>query len=205
MHYSISRGVLNIILLVITLVAIVVLIAWLGYNAGVNVGEGRTRDTLPTSILQGIDVTLTTISLAENAGLHTASGAAKVDLEAGLAEIDIFLPEEIDLPPGTILAGWLVDAGTLGGLGTSSVSDADQAYGTPYANVDFSKQVDSAPYALSMGALNWNVLRESLHLFYQSVDSLAPYDAVMVTLESDANQGVYDPRPGTPILIGEIP
>ena len=98
----------------------------------------------------------------------------------------------------------MVDAGKLGGLGETSVSDADQQYGTPYANVSFSNSVDDVPYAFSLGTLMWDELRESYYMFFEAKDNLSPYDAVMITIESDSNGINYDPRPGTPIMIGEI-
>lgn len=206
MYYTTRRGYINIILLVIILLALLVLVSWLAYQAGGNAAEGRLGGlTASRAIGGGVTVPLTTISLAQNANLSRATGAASIRREEGTVEIDAVLADGVSLPEGSVLAGWLVDAGKLGGLGEASVSEADQRYGTPFANVDFSGRVDDAPYALSLGALAWDSVRGSLYLFYAGGTALAPYDAVMVTLESDGNRGNFDPRPGTPILIGAIP
>ncbi len=206
MYYTTRRGYLNIILLGIVLAALMALIGWLAYQAGGNAAEGRLGDVAaPRVILKKTDVVLTTISLAQNADLERTTGAARIGKEEGKVEVDVALAERAALPEHSVLHAWLVDAGNLGGLGQSSVSEADQQYGTPFANIDFSSRVSDAPYALSLGELLWNPGRESLYLFYESNVSLEPYDAVMVTLESDGNAAAYDPRPGTPILIGAIP
>jgi hypothetical protein len=205
MYYSTRRGYLNIILIIIILLALFVLVSWLAYNAGTNVAEGRGTDSDTVKIISNpLEVGLTTISLAQNAQLQRTTGAAKVGREESLVEIDILLEDNAVIPEGSVLAAWLVDAGKKGGLGETSVTDLDQQYGTPFANVNFSGNVDDAPYALSLGTLAWNTTRGSFHIFYNGNDSLVPFDAVMVTLESDGNNGNFDPRPGTPILIGEI-
>jgi len=206
MYYTTRRGYLNIILLGIILLALMALVSWLAYQAGGNAAEGRLGDAaLPKVILERTDVGLTTISLAQNADLERTTGAARVGREEGKVEVDVVLAPAAALPERSILAAWLVDAGNLGGLGQTSVSEADQQYGTPFANVDFSQRVSDAPYALALGELVWDAARESYYLFYEANFSLEPYDAVMVTLESDGNEAGYDPRPGTPILIGAIP
>ena len=206
MYYTTRRGYLNIILLVIILLALLALVSWLAYQAGGNAAEGRLGVlTASRAIAGGVTVPLTTISLAQNANLSRTTGAARVGSEEGKVEIDAVLADGVSLPEGSVLAGWLVDAGKLGGLGAASVSELDQKYGTPFANVDFSGRVDDAPYALALGDLARDSARESLYLFYEGGSSLLPYDAVMVTLESDGNAANYDPRPGTPILIGAIP
>ncbi|MBI2050533.1 MAG: hypothetical protein HYT31_01890 [Parcubacteria group bacterium] len=206
MYYTTRRGYLNIILLGIILAALLALVGWLAYQAGGNAAEGRFGESgLPAVILNKTDVPLTTISLAQNADLERTTGAARIGSEEGKAEVDVVLAPGASLPERSILQAWLVDAGNLGGLGEASVSEADQQYGTPYANIDFSSRVSDAPYALALGELEWNPSRESFYLFYESNFSLAPYDAVMVTLESDGNAADYDPRPGTPILIGALP
>ncbi len=205
MYYNTRRGYLNIILLVIILLALLVLVAWLAYQAGGNAAEGRLSDlSAPQVVRGGVAVNLTTISLAQNAKLERTSGIANVGRESGVVSVDVILAPGVSLPERSTLQAWLVDAGKLGGLGTTSVSDEDQKYGTPFANVDFSSRVDDAPYALALGALAWEASRESWYLFYEGSLSLAPYDAVMVTLESDGASTSYDPRPGTPILIGAI-
>ena len=191
-------------LIAIILIALLALIAWLGYNIGRNAQEGDFTQEKIEIILNGVEVPLATISLSQNAKLQRSVGIAKVGIIEGKVEVDVILEEGTALPEGSVLGAWLVDAGNLGGLGEKSVSDLDQQYGTPFANVDFSKKVDDAPFALYLGRLEWSALRESLHLFYEVNDILTPFDAVMITLESDGNNQNFDPRPGTPIMIGEI-
>ncbi|MAG29181.1 hypothetical protein CL632_03515 [bacterium] len=205
MYYSTKRGYLNIILLIIILLALLVLVAWLAYQAGSNAAEGRIANFEQANVIvDGSDIALTTISLAQNANLQKTSAAAQISSEQGKVEIDVRLDEVAVLPENSVLAGWLVDAGKLGGLGETSESDLDQQYGTPFANIDFSSRVGEAPYALSLGGLAWNSERKSYYLFFNGIDPIIPYDAIMITLESDGNQANFDPRPGTPILIGAI-
>jgi hypothetical protein len=205
MHYSTRKGYINIILLAIILLALLVLVSWLSYQTGSNVAEGRLAHIAqPNVILEPVNIVLTTISLAQNAGLQNTTGVALIGKEEGKISIDVILEEGVQLPSGSVLQAWLVDAGNLGGLGEKSVSELDQQYGTPFANVDFTQKVDDAPYALSLGPLEWDSVRESYYIFYNNANNLIPYDAVMITLESDGNQANYDPRPGTPILIGSL-
>lgn len=205
MSFSRSRSNINLLLLILVGLAVFALVAWLGYNAGLNASEGLSRSA-PKSLekVNGTDVYLISISLAENLNLATASGLATIDRSGGRAAVDVVLPVGVTLPAGNALEAWLVDAGRSGGLGASSVSEADQKYGTPFANMDFSASVDSAPFAASLGALTWDEARGSWHLMYGGQADLTPYDAVMITVESDNNAGNYDPRPGTPVLIGKI-
>lgn len=205
MPYSHRKSILTLILVIAVLLALFVLVARLGYNIGLNAGEGLAALAgKGRAVGQDKDVYLTTISLAENANLTKASGVAAIDKTAGQVAVDVVLPAGGSIPAGSILEAWLVDAGQNGGLGTTSVSGNDQKFGTPFANADFSASVDSAPFAAALGVLNWDEARGSFYLYYNSSFDLTPYDAVMITLESDGNSKNYDPRPGTPILIGKI-
>ena len=202
------NGIINLILIIVIILALLFLSAWLGYGAGLNTAEGLATDesliVANRQIKNGIETILTPISLAENADLQNISGIGVLDFEENKVLIDIILPEGEFLPTGSTLEAWLVDSGKSGGLGESSVNDADQQYGTPFANTDFNTNVENAPYALSLGKLEWAEARDSYHNFTYLQNSLTPYDAIMVTIESDGNQNNYDPRPGTPILIAEI-
>lgn len=205
MYYSTRSGSINTILLALVGLALFALVAWLSYNVGLNAAEGLEPE-LPVSerITGGVDTYLTSISLAENANLEFASGVATIDAALGRMSVDVVLPEGVTLPENALLEAWLVDAGEAGGLGETSSGDADQKYGTPFANADFAASVASAPYALSVGTLAFHPERGSFYLFYETSNNFTPYDAVMITLESDGNGHNYDPRPGTPVLIGEI-
>jgi len=138
---------------------------------------------------------------AANAGLQDATGQAFLLEESGQIRIVVDLGRA-RLPRGAVLEGWVVDAGLLGGPGTSSVSDADEVFGTPFGNAAFDAAVDSAPYALSTG-----VLERSGHQYtvnFRINNNLSPYDAVVVTLEADGNGADYDPRPGSIVVAGPI-
>ena len=91
------------------------------------------------------------------------------------------------------------------GMSGSNASAADQMYGTPFGNESFNELVSSAPYALSTGVLaaaedgTWTLS------FQVPGYNFSPYDAVVVTLESDADSmDGFDPRPGTPVFTGSI-
>jgi hypothetical protein len=152
------------------------------------------------------EVTLAPTPLAANAGLENATGTAYVQVRRGTVIIVVNLGGA-ELPEGSVLEGWVVDPGTEGGPGggaaVSSVSDADEVYGTPFGDANIDMLVDKAAYALSTG-----VLRPMGNGTYKgsfSIDNnLTPYNAVVVTLESDGNGMNYDPRPGTPIIAGAL-
>lgn len=151
-------------------------------------------------------VKLAPTPLAEKAGLAGATGSAQVDVEKGSVQITVTLAEGSRLPMGSVLEGWIVDAGRKGGPGMSHASEADQKYGPAFGNPEFAALSRDLPYALSTGVLR--AKGGSMRAYtgrFKIENSLAPYNAVVVTLESDANRGAYDPRPGTPVLAGEIP
>ncbi len=150
-------------------------------------------------------VKLSPTPLAKNAGLENASGFADVDVEKGSVKITVTLAAGTKLPAGSVLEGWVVDAGRKGGPGMSHASDADQKYGVAFGNPDFAALSRDIPYALSTGLLRLRAGSTRTYVGSFKVDNtLAPYNAVVVTLESDGNRGAYDPRPGTPVLAGEI-
>ncbi len=143
--------------------------------------------------------------LARNAGLQGATGFADVDVEKGMVQITVQLADGTSLPMGSVLEGWVVDAGKKGGPGMSHASDADQKYGAAFGNPEFAALSRDIPYALSTGVLKARAGSMRAYVGSFSIaNSLAPYNAVVVTLESDGNKGAYDPRPGTPVLAGEI-
>lgn len=146
-------------------------------------------------------VTLHADAAAANAGLETATGAAFLLEDLGRVQIHVDLGGA-QLPPGTVLEGWVVDAGLLGGPGTTSASTADEVYGTPFGNAMFDEFVDNAPYALSTGALERHGKEYVVN--FRINNNLTPYDAVVVTLEADGNGQGYDPRPGSIVVAGPI-
>ncbi len=150
-------------------------------------------------------VKLSPTPLAKNAGLENASGFADVDVDKGTVKTTVTLAAGTTLPAGSVLEGWLVDAGRKGGPGMSHASDADQKYGVAFGNPEFAALSRDIPYALSTGLLRLRPGSTRTYVGSFKIDNtLAPYNAVVVTLESDGNRGTYDPRPATPVLAGEI-
>ena len=150
-------------------------------------------------------VKLAPTPLAKNAGLENATGFADVDVEKGSVKITVTLAAGTKLPTGTALEGWVVDAGRKGGPGMSHASNNDQKYGVAFGNEEFAALSRDIPYALSTGILRLRAGSTRTYIGAFKIDNtLAPYNAVVVTLESDGSRGAYDPRPGTPVLAGEI-
>lgn len=143
--------------------------------------------------------------LAKNAGLGGATGFADVDVDKGTVKITVQLAAGTHLPMGSVLEGWVVDAGRKGGPGMSHASEKDQKYGAAFANEEFATLSRDIPYALSTGILRARGGSMRTYVGSFKIDNtLAPYNAVVITVESDGNKGAYDPRPGTPVLVGEI-
>ncbi len=150
------------------------------------------------------EIKLVATPLAAAAGLGNMTGQAtlyaggesrvRFQIEGNGASIETCL----------VLEGWLVDAGRFGGSGLSHASDSDEALGVAFSNERMAAAVEAAPYALSVGVAaedgrgGWGA--ETHFPAY----NFAPYETFMVTLESDCNAGSFDPRPGTPVLIGRI-
>ncbi len=156
------------------------------------------------SDIESIEVILETTPLAANADLEGISGSALVYSDDATVEINVEL-NGAELPEGAVLEGWLVDAGLDGGPGETSVTDDDEIWGIPFGEADFDALVESAPYAFSTGVLAADDTDNLTLTFHVSGYNFSPYDAVVITLESDGNttEG-FDPRPGTPVLAGEI-
>ena len=159
-----------------------------------------------------IQVTLGPTPLAEGAGLGTSSGSAtlystpRYGYDTSRVDFTIQLNDSAGPEGCLVLEGWVVDAGRFGGPGVSNSNDGDEAWGLPFHEWDarFDAAVEAAPYALSTGVAADNgdgTLSASIH--YPGYN-FNPYDAFVVTLESDCNDYGFDPRPGTPVLIGLI-
>ncbi|MCY3718190.1 MAG: hypothetical protein OXG07_01370 [Anaerolineaceae bacterium] len=154
------------------------------------------------------EVELAPTPLAANAGLELAGGAAI--FHGDHAAIDFFI--DLNGSPGPegclVLEGWVVDAGLLGGPGVSNAGDSDEAHGPPFSDIEMvglNAAVEAAPYALSTGVaapLGDGMLGAGYEIPGYNFD---PYDAFVVTLESDCTDRGFDPRPGTPVLIGMLP
>ena len=153
------------------------------------------------------EVHLAPTALAANAGLELASGEAI--FHGDHAAIDFFI--DLNGSPGPegclVLEGWVVDAGLFGGPGVSNAGDSDEAHGPPFGDIEMlglNAAVEAAPYALSTGVaapIGDGMLGAGYEIPGYNFD---PYDAFVVTLESDCNDRGFDPRPGTPVLIGMI-
>jgi hypothetical protein len=98
-----------------------------------------------------------------------------------------------------------VDAGLFGGPGSSNAYDGDESFGVSFGEASFDAAVEAAPYALSTGVVAADDMGNLSASFHISGYNFQPFDAFVVTLESDGNSADgFDPRPGPPVLIGEI-
>jgi hypothetical protein len=155
---------------------------------------------------EATEVVLAVTPLAENADLAGITATAKVYVDSASIEIWIEL-NGAELPEGSVLEGWVVDAGLNGGPGTTNVTDDDEAAGPPFGDAELDALVESAPYALSTGVLHPSMDMDGTMVlsFHVPAYNFSPYDAVVITLESDGNTTMgFDPRPGTPVLAGAI-
>lgn len=149
-------------------------------------------------------VTLEATPFADGAGLAGVTGWAHVVSDEGRIHI-VLEAAGATLPEGSVLEGWVVDAGLNGGPGMTNVTDADEVYGVSFGEADFDASVESAPYALSTGVLTSSGMDTWELTFEIPAYNFSPYDAVVVTLESDGNSTMgFDPRPGTPVFAGAI-
>ena len=152
----------------------------------------------------GGHITMMASPLAKNAGLQAATGFADVDVQHGTVDITVTLADGTALPSGTVLEGWLSSAGRKGGPGMSSASERDQKYGPAFGMKSVAATSRDIPYALSTGLLRRQGDGRTYVGHFKIDNTLTPYGAVAVTLESDGNTGMYDPRPGTPFLMGML-
>jgi hypothetical protein len=155
-----------------------------------------------------IEVALGTTPLAVNAGLEAATGSATLYSDGG-SSIDFSINLNGSAGPEgcLVLEGWVVDAGLLGGPGVSNANDGDEALGLPFGDIEMvglDAAVEAAPYALSTGVAADNGDGTLSASYSIPGYNFAPFDAFVVTLESDCNDYGFDPRPGTPVLIGMI-
>ena len=155
-----------------------------------------------------IEVALGTTPLAAGAGLEAATGSATLYSDGG-SSIDFSINLNGSAGPEgcLVLEGWVVDAGLLGGPGTSNSNDGDEALGLPFGDIEMvglDAAVEAAPYALSTGVAADNGDGTLSASYSIPGYNFAPFDAFVVTLESDCNDYGFDPRPGTPVLIGMI-
>ncbi len=151
---------------------------------------------------QGVSLKLT--KLGENAGLKGATGKALLLIESAAAQLEVHLPANVKLPDGAVLEGWVVDGGKLGPFGPTHVHQLDNKLGPAFNNSYWAAIADAIPFPTSLGVLKADasgVLRLQIHW---KKYAFRVYDIVVVTLEADGDQGAWNPRPGTPVLIGAI-
>ncbi|MCC7448602.1 MAG: hypothetical protein IT324_14375 [Anaerolineae bacterium] len=156
------------------------------------------------SLNAGQGLTLRLTKLGETAGLKGAAGKAIILTEGAAADISVTLPQGVKVPEGAALEAYVVDGGKLGNFGPSNAHLADNKLGLPYDNAYVSAIFDAAPFATSLGDLKADdkgVYRLQVH--WQKY-AFRVYDVMMVTLESDAGKTPWNPRPGTPVLVGAI-
>lgn len=171
--------------------------------AGGTAAPAQAQDAAAMGKMGG-RVQMTASPAAKNAGLQAATGFAEVEVEHGTVDFTITLAEGSSLPAGVALEGWLSSAGRKGGPGMSSASECDQKYGPAFGMKGVAATSRDLPYALSTGVLKRQGDGRTYVGHFTIDNTLTPYGAVAVTLESDGNTGAYDPRPGTPLLSGML-
>lgn len=147
---------------------------------------------------------ITLMAEPQTSGLQNATGYAEVNSQRGTVTLSVTLAEGTQLPAGTVLEGWLSSAGRKGGPGMTTASESDQKFGPAFGKEEVAMTSRDIPYALSTGVLKRKGTSRTYVGTFQIDNSLAPYGAVAVTLESDGNTGSYDPRPGSPFMSGMI-
>lgn len=148
-------------------------------------------------------VTLSATEFASGSGLGAVTGRAYLQSENAYLYIELE-SNGAQLPLGSVLEGWLVDAGLEGGPGIPNANDLDQGFGIPSGNEEFYRLTGAAPYALSSGVLQLAPDGKWVVGYHLPNANFSPYDAVVITLEADGNIAPWDPRPGTPVFSGTI-
>lgn len=153
---------------------------------------------MATNRMKSQRITLMPLPPAKGAGLQQATGSALVNPKTSTVKLSVTLPAGVVLPAGSVLEGWLSTSGK------TTASPADEKFGPAFGKADLAMKLAATPYALSTGLLR-RVGKSRTYVGRFHIDTpLTPYGAVAVTLESDGNVGLYDPRPGTPLMGGAI-
>lgn len=143
-------------------------------------------------------ITLLALPPAKGTGLQNATGHVDVNTRTSTLRMSVTLPRGVSLPAGSVLEGWLSTSGK------TTASKADEKFGPAFGDAGLAMKLAQTPYALSTGLLR-RVGTSRTYVGRFHIDNpLTPYGAVAVTLESDGNTGLYDPRPATPLLAGPI-
>lgn len=163
--------------------------------------EVITMETLPSS---GTPIPLALVVLPE---IQTTAGFPSVTASATIyADSADFLVNlgGAALPADTVLEAWLVDDGLIyAGLGVTSVSDADEAWGVPFGDAALDVGLENNYYALSLGFLTPDGSGNYSLNHRLSNYNFSPYDAVVVTLETGGLVN-FDPRPGSPLAFAQM-
>jgi len=151
---------------------------------------------------QGVSLKLT--KLGDRAGLKI-TGKAFVFTDSAAGEVDVKLPANVKVPDGTVLEAWVADGGKLGNFGPSHARLSDNKLGPAFNNAYLSAIADAIPFATSLGTLKpgSDGSTYTVQAHWQKY-AFRVYNIVMVTLESDGDTGNWNPRPGTPVLVGAI-
>lgn len=183
--------------LISVLLATLLLMMGLGGSALAHGGDEETPES------EGVLISAFSATLfAEEAGLGEVKGFAYFDRASANLFINL-IPDGASLPPGAVLEGWLVDAGRFA-LSDYNAGVADQTYGPPFGDLALDVLVSAAPYALSAGLVQLDTEGNWSLDFHISNYNFTPFDAVVVTAESDGNTGDWDPRPGAPFFSADI-
>lgn len=155
------------------------------------------------SVAVGVSMKLT--KLGDAAGLKGATGKALITTQSAGALVSVKLPTGVNIPAGAVLEAWVADGGRFGNFGPTHAHLADEVGGVGLNNAYISAIFDAIPFATSLGVLKQgDDGNYSLQVHWANY-AFRVYDIVMVTLESDGDQGNdWNPRPGTPVLVGTI-
>jgi hypothetical protein len=148
-------------------------------------------------------VSLRPTKLGDAAGFKGITGRAFLLIEQGAAEIEVKLGNS-KIPEGAVLEAFIADGGKLGNFGASHAHEADNQFGPADANAYIHTIADAIPFATSLGVLkadDQGVFRAQIR--WPSY-AFRVYTVVMITVEADGNKAPWNPRPGTPILVGAI-
>jgi hypothetical protein len=153
------------------------------------------------SVSQGISLQVTEVG--SSLGFGEAEGRAFVLIESGAAEVEIEIPDGV-LPEGAVLEAFISDGGRLGNFGPSNTSASDNGVGPAFLSAYLSNIADAIPWSSSLGTLargEDGVYRVKIHW---DAYALRVYDVLIITLEADGNVAPWNPRPGTPIMVGAL-
>ena len=171
---------------------------------------GMVGPAMMADMREPIEVTLGTTPLAANAGLEAMTGSATLYSD-GSSSITISASTSTAAPALKAASCWRAGSWMPASSVALASPRATQMTVTRRSAclgfgdiemVGLDAAVEAAPYALSTGVAADNgdgTLSASIH--YPGYN-FNPYDAFVVTLESDCNDTGFDPRPGTPVLIG---